>query len=87
MVSRRFVRISLLVAALLGACSEEKRNVQGTAPPASSSGDGSAPAASGDYPPGPYELKTLGVVPPGMTFEGLDGTVMSGASFVVQLIP
>ncbi|MFO0734237.1 MAG: cytochrome c peroxidase [Labilithrix sp.] len=79
MVNRRVARVALLVAALLGACSEDKRVVHG--PPSSSSGDGSAPAGNGDYPPGPYELKTLGIVPPGMTFEGLDGTVSIDALY------
>ena len=40
--------------------------------PAPRCADGRATSA---YPPGPYELRILGTVPPGIQFEGLDGPV------------
>lgn len=68
MVTGRLVRAAALVAAVLAACGEDKKPAE-------------APDAAAAYPPGPYAVATNGIVPPGMTFEGLNGPVSLDALY------
>lgn len=74
MVSFKRGAVLLAVAlstAMFAACGDD--DTDGKVAPAADAG---AP-----YPPGPYELAALGTVPPGMTFEGLNGTVSIDALY------
>ena len=69
MVRRR----TLALAIVLVACTGDKLVTQKAGP-----GVDASTTTPESYPPGPYELKILGIVPPGMTFEGLSGSVSRG---------
>jgi cytochrome c peroxidase len=69
-----------VAAAIVAACANDEI-IRQAPTPVPDGGTTAVDGGNGAYPPGPYELKILGTVPPGMTFEGAKGEVSIDALY------